>query len=899
VRRGTTISGEIARPEIRRRLIRSHRGPALLAFVLLTVVGTIQLPAALPPDEAAYQSANDALQDRYYAKAEEGFAEFQATYTNSPRLPWAILGQAKARLEQTNYAGAIQLLSARVGAGGALGDKYLMCLGDTYYRQGNNQSAAETFARLIKDYPASTNRLTAALWQARVYKRMSDWARVVDLLQLTNSLLQTGIVTNAAAREGYLLLGEAQFQLANYAAAETTLRSLKGALDPEMGWRWQDLLCRIQAAAGRPGDALQGTTNLVAQATATGQPGLLAQSYAFRASMFERLGNLDEAIGAYTNNLSPGTPGPMRWQAYVYMTDLYLRQNKLAEAVARLEQSLSQYSNRPAADIGWLTLGELQLRQHGMSQETNGAYLGKARDAFNGLARNVPQSPLLGKGQMYLGWCYWLDNKMPEAQTAFYSAVQHLPPGADQAFAYVKLADSQYKQLDYTNALKNYFTVVEKFQNLPEAKSNLLERVLYQAVMAAKASTNLAAGTDAVGKLLAWYPSGFHTDRAVLMMGQEVSRQGNPASARKILFDFINAAPTTPKLPEVHLAIARTYEEEMNWAEAIQQYRDWLAIFTNHPARPQAAYSFALATAKGGDEPAALRYFTNFVAQFRTSEFRPRAELWVGNYYYNQGGPDDLINAETYFQTLSLSTNVLGPYAEMMAGFAVQRRQGWSDAKQYFTHLANRADCPPDLKWQARFALADLLGGGDKSPSPDYETAIRLFKSIIDEAPATNALVVAAWGRKAECLWQYAARTKNERDFQVALDAFQQVTNFPNADPAMLAQSKFGQARVLEDQASRLTGDDKTKKRLIALNLYLDVLYNEKALHDDGSGNLLRWTQRAGLQAGDLAEVMEDWSHAKSIYQRLENVLPVLRPSLDKRILKVQEKLDAEEKGQQ
>src|SRR5207237_105911 len=156
--------------------------------------------------------------------------------------------------------------------------------------------------------------------------------------------------------------------------------------------------------------------------------------------------------------------------------ELYRAQNKVAEAIARLEQSVSQYSNRPAADIAWLTLGELRLRQHEISQETNGVHLAKAREAFDGLARNFPQSSVLGKGQMYLGWCYWLEDKMPEAQSAFYTAIQRLPPSDDQAFAYVKLADCQFKQNDFTNALRNYSAVVEKFADLPEAKTNLLER---------------------------------------------------------------------------------------------------------------------------------------------------------------------------------------------------------------------------------------------------------------------------------------------------------------------------------------------------------------------------------------------------------------------------------------
>ena len=69
-----------------------------------------------------------------------------------------------------------------------------------------------------------------------------------------------------------------------------------------------------------------------------------------------------------------------------------------------------------------------------------------------------------------------------------------------------------------------------------------------------------------------------------------------------------------------------------------------------------------------------MRYFTNFVAQ-STNEFTPRARLWVGNYYFNQGRSEDMLHAEEEFQRLSLSSSELGPYAQMMAGLAAQNRQ--------------------------------------------------------------------------------------------------------------------------------------------------------------------------------------------------------------------------------
>src|SRR5207249_9859311 len=143
----------------------------------------------------------------------------------------------QARLERTNYAGAIELLSARIGAAGSRTDKYLLGLGEAYYRQGTNRLAAETFAKLIKDFPASTNRLQAVIREAQAYKRLSDWGRVIDLLEPANGVFKTAIRTNSVAQEGYLLLGEAQLALTNYAAAEVSLQPLRSAfLEPEMAW---------------------------------------------------------------------------------------------------------------------------------------------------------------------------------------------------------------------------------------------------------------------------------------------------------------------------------------------------------------------------------------------------------------------------------------------------------------------------------------------------------------------------------------------------------------------------------------------------------------------------------------------------------------------------------------
>jgi TolA-binding protein len=867
--------------------------------ILFILVGSAFQPlcarAGVAADEAAYQTGQNALDGLFYQKAETTFAQFATTFTNSPLLPAAILGQAIARVKQTNYTGAIELLTSRMAGAGSRTDQYLLWLGEAYYSQGSNALAAQSLEKLIKDLPLSTNRLDAVIREARAYKRMSDWGKIVEILQAPNGVFQTAVRTNAFLPEGHLLLSEAQLALRDYAGAEATLQRLRTAgLQPETSWQWQYLLCRIQMAAGRPADALQGTTNLLMWAGSTGQAALLAESINFRAGILEGQGLLDQAIVAYTNNLGTNLPAGARRHALLRIIELCLATNKVAEAADRLDQLLGWDPALPAGDIGWQTLGELRLRQHSSTTETNGVYLAKAREAFGGVRKYFPQSPLLGKAEMYLGWCFWLEDKMPEAQRAFQLATEHLPTPADQAFALFKLADCQYKQNDFISALKSYNALTEKFAALPEAQTNLIERALFQAVLSALNGTNLTEASSLVSKLLERYPNGFHTDRAVLLTGQEVNRQRDPAGARKIFSRLAAAAPNAPNLPEVQLAIGRTFQEEENWPEAIRLYENWLGTFTNHPAQGQAEYYRAYATAQTGDATNALRFYTNFVAHHSTNELAPLAQLWVGDYYFTQGGPENLILAERAYQILSLSSNYFNsdlPFrAQMMAGIAASKRQDRNRAKEYLSDLAANTNCPTDLRLQARFQYADLLGGFANNKE-DLEKAIQIFGSICDLS--NSPLAAPAWGRKADCYLQYARFSQNFGD---ALTAYQQVTNFPDAEPEIRAQAKAGEATVREAMAETLTGPEQMAQRNLALSLYLDVLYDEASLRSGGNSDLLFWTKKAGREAGRLAESMQDWTRAIKIYERLKTLLPVLTSSLDKTISNLREKLEAEER---
>jgi TolA-binding protein len=873
-------------------------------LILQLLAAAPRLQAANEAESHSFDAAAKAIDLTDWPRAEALFAAFAQEFTNSTRLPEAFLYQGEARFKQTNYAGALEILSARLPSAGAWKDHYLFWIGKSHEAQKNYRPAIEAFDNLLKDFPASSRLLEALVSKATAHGKLGEWPRVVELLQQTNGIFQAAARTNAAEEwvpRGYLLLSKALFAQTNYPSAEAALQPLAKLLlnrTPDIPWQRQYLLCQIQIASGRLDEALGGTTALWSLATNAAQPNLVAESAALKGRILEALGRPEEAIVAYTNNFTQGLPAERQREALLRITELSLAQNKLAQAAQALASLLIASPETPVADLAWLTLGELRLRQHVSGASTNRAETARTNGptplqlsvtAFEALAKNFPQSPYYGKGQLGLGWCFLMLDKLPESQKAFLAAVNRLPPSADLAQAYFKLGDVQFMQKDFTNAILNYKAITDKFADLPEVNTNLLERALYQAARAGIAAGDSTAATNALQKIMAWYPNGFHTDRAVLLAGQELSRQGDSAAARKIFSDFVTLAPSSPLRPEVDLAIARTYEKEDNWKLAIGQYDAWLNTFTNHEARPRAEFFRARANYRVGETTNALVQFTNLVARFPTNEWAPLAQLWVANYYFQTG---DFTRAEHDFQLLyrSRPDSELAFQAYMMAGRAAVGRQSWKDASTYFTNLYNNPNYPIDLRLEALYAHGDcLMNQGSTNQLADYAEALVVFKSIC-ENNKTNAMAVLAWGQRANCDLQLA---QVSQDYTAPSNDFQEVLNSSLADATARSIAKVGLGVVLEKQAQQKTGLEQTALLRQARDHYLDV-FQGKFLREAEKPSPF-WTKEAGLRAARLAETMQDWSVFINLGKQLADLSPQLRPALEKRINTAQEKVRATE----
>lgn len=880
----------------------------LFAFCLLPFA----LSGAADAETRAFNVAAKFFQDGFYPRAEREFAGFVQTFPNSPRAADAILWQARARLSQTNAAGAVALLTSNLTRAGQLADQYRFWLGQMRLDSGDYEAAAAEFARLLNEFTNSTRRLEASFGEAQARFKLQEWPRVIELLQKPDGAFQeaarAGGNEELVAR-GQLLLAEAQFKKQDYRAAEATAGPVPTHA-VEIAWARQFLLCRLELATEREELALRDATNLLALAAATGQPRLQAESFALQGAILEELQEYDDAIRAYEQLQAENMPEDQRRDAFLKIVELMLTQESIPQAAARLEKFLAVHPEDSASDDVLLTLGELRLKEHLASlADTNAPAtnnpavpatnrLQQAILCFEQLPQKYPQSPRVGKAHLDRGWALLADGKIVEAQAAFKLAAAKLPFSEDQAIARFKLADTQFLQNDLTNALAGYRKLIDDYGGLPRIRTGLFDRAWYQIGRVCLQLGDRAGAEDAMSKILLLYPATLYSGRILLLLGQDLSQAGQPAKARALFTEFTRTITNSALLPEVQMALARSYELENRWPEAIHAYDGVLARFRTNAIAPRAEFLRALANDHAGRETNALNALKKFLVRFPTNEYAPRAQDWMGDFYFRN---EDYVEAERIYQWTNWpAADPIRFQARFKAGRAAFMRQGYDDAITYFLSLINDKQCPTNLLAEAFFAYGDAITNQPLPPTATnrlakWETAIDVFAKIPQQCakdPATAPTIARAWGRIADCWFQLASQ--DSRRYTNALESYEKALASPQADLATRSQAEIGLANVLAKQAQLKVPPDAALFEA-ALGHYLNVVYGKNLREDEAPIPL--WVKEAGFAAARLLEARKQPDQAVKVYLRLQQLIPSLRPTLEKRIKSALEPAAARPEG--
>ena len=340
--------------------------------------------------------------------------------------------------------------------------------------------------------------------------------------------------------------------------------------------------------------------------------------------------------------------------------------------------------------------------------------------------------------------------------------------------------------------------------------------------------------------------------------------------------------PRSPLAPQVQLSIARTYREEYDTVNAARTYDDWVRRFPTNSARADVEFERAWSNYQAGVTNA-LQLFTNFVATFPAHSNAPLAQLWVGDFFFNQGQFD---KAEESYQRLFQNTNWLVPdlkyQAHLSAGRAAFYRQDYKSATNYFISLINDERVPRSLQAECFFALGDtyLNAGQDGVPiaTDPYGDAIIAYSRITNNFP-TNRLAAVAMGAIGNCHLQRAEKLKDPKHLELAADAYLRAMSWPRAEAA---------ARTLAEVALGVVREKQGRVKEAAEN-WGNVFY-QKQLRPEETPDL-RQVQEAGRQLARLREEQQDWAGAILIYQRMQQMFPSRRAALEQRVERARQML--------
>lgn len=840
------------------------------------------------------------FEDAAYDLAAQEIEVFTQKYPGSARLPEAFLLLAESLYRQGKTGEALAVLQAHRETAGGWKDRYRFWEGECLSRLERFDEAVEAYAALVEEFPESSRCLDALLGQAFALRQSGKVNEAFALLSRPDGLflkLSAGREDTESVALGYLLMGETALASGQAAAGLALLERLPAdRFSGVSGWQREHLTARLQAALGRIDTAAAAAEALVQKlSTQTNSAAVLfrADAVALAGQISRQQGATERAVSFFERNLERGVIEARRREAASELARIALQSMEVDAASARLEAWLARYGDEAVVHPLRVALAEVGLRRfYAVPANRRGEALSSLQQVRQRIAPALTNAvaPWGARAQFALGWCGWEEaqrggdkKRLEEAVGAFEKAADDLPRSVEQAVARFKAGDARSALGDYSRAIEHYWIVVTNFTDLPEVRQDFGDLALHQIVRAASETGDMEGAERAMRLVLEWFPQGKFGDRSVLVFGQALSTAGKPAEARQLFTDFLQKFPSSQLAPDLGLAVARTWQQEGNWAEASVEYERWIeAHDADHPSHGQAAYELAWSAHRAGDDMRAFEGFNDFLREFPLHPLAPSALHWVADYHFRQSRYD---LAESEYQRIYLNTNwppsELKLHARMMAGRSAFRRTSYREARAYFTELINVAptNAASGLLPEAYFALGDAIRYGADADKVlgSLAEAIVAYSKITQSYPE-SALVPLAWGEIGNCHFQLAKADTKQYDLAVA--AYRNVVG-TNAPVAARSQAEVGWAMCLEAKAALPGVTNRTALQVEALQHYLRV--TEGGNLQPGEEAELFWVERAGAAGALLAEQLQRWEVAENLYGRLMDLIPSLRAKYEMR----------------
>lgn len=813
-------------------------------------------------EQIAFHAAARAMEDGNFERAMNEFREYGKKFPESGRI---VEAAERAWLSESELA----------------------------LQRGNLDVAEKLFEGFEGAFPHSERRGIATVGSAETARRAGKSARARDLLMAEQSGFRNALAAGRPPEvllRGLLLLSELEAERREYAAAEVYLQQATNYVRlPTDAWRRLAVQFTARSDAGNWAGARDTARQLRTLATNDVLAVRRPESAAMLGRALEVLGENDEAIRVWRENLAAELPGVIRSEAAWRLGEIQLTRGQTGPARATLESYLNENPVDAGASRVRLQLARLLLQQALTMTNVGGGLsapalvqIARASGLFEMVATNSGPTTLTGAAWLGRGWCFWEGyeagggtNHLEDAGTAFLRASSQLPPSRDQQMATFKLADVQLATGQSLLAFTNYVRAAEGYAQVDGMDPDLQQAARLQTAMSAAEAGFPEPASIWLRRWVANEPTGSDLPRGILLVTQTLEKRLLRKDARRILQqEMIESGRPAALRPVLQLALAGSYQREEEWDAALTVLTDWLARFADNESAPQAAVERALAAERAGRLTNAVAMFAELAALYPTNSHALLAQLWLGDHYYGQ---QEFQKAEVAYLVVLTNSSWRGrpnwQHARLLAArSALDQRTpaGLANARGYLTNLLNDLSCATHLRAQGYFAMGDLLRRELPTPPAD---ALQNFREAIiaySKVPTldnTGELALAAWGAVGDCHLTLAAKHANS--YAAAFEAYRKVAEAANSGVTVRSKARMGLGFVAQKQG----------QREVALGHFQDVFY----------GRILRpgevldpfWLRTSGQAAAKLLEEMERWEIASRIYERLAVQLPAERLVFD------------------
>ena len=365
-----------------------------------------------------------------------------------------------------------------------------------------------------------------------------------------------------------------------------------------------------------------------------------------------------------------------------------------------------------------------------------------------------------------------------------------------------KSADCQFKSGEYVAAVAGYQKLVENYEKVADVAEPLVDHALYQIIRSGVMMEDQGVASRAMTQILTRVKSPYFSERSHLTLGHGLNEIGRPlVEARSVFNSFVEKFHDSELIPEALLGLARTYEREGDWVNALKHYDDWVTNHPDHESKPYVEYYRALANDYVGEEELAFERMQTFLDDHDKDPLALLARNWVADYYMARS---QWVKAEEnylrVFRSDPDSNNRLRLQAGLMASRCMYQRQSYRQASDFllnelYPQAQGQAIGPGALESEAIFLLGDIAtlvqNNDQENIAERLKSAIRNFSNIREE---DTLWYPRARGRIGDCYLRLAASSPDE--LPKAIDAYGQALNFSESTVEIRSVAEIGLGRA-------------------------------------------------------------------------------------------------------